>query len=136
MWNLRKLLSESARAKRDRRNTLNIMITILAWLVEFIGGLLIVIGSFIFGHKNSTLTLSLQTLTMLFYFTIYPCTYLINDAKLKRKIADSYWYIALVNRFSCCHSNRVKPNTIENDGELENRNIDNENPTARVPREL
>ena len=96
---LRKLLSESSKSLRHRRNLINIHITFLTWLVECIGFFFIVLGSAILGHNNSIATLSLQTLTLLFFFNIVPCTFLINKSDLKGTMADSKWYISFLNLF-------------------------------------
>ena len=96
MRKLKRLLSDSSKAIRHRRNILNILIQILAWLVELVGFLTIFLGSFIFGHKNSVVTQSLQTLTLLFYFVILPTTFLINGYDFKNAIAESRWYPTLV----------------------------------------
>ena len=109
MTNLRQLLSDSSKTQRKRRHTLNILITLLAWLVEFIGGFTIILGSFIFGHGNSVVTLTLQTLTMLFYFVILPCTFLINEDRWKNAILESNWYPRLIWMFDSRERNRVDP---------------------------
>ena len=92
MLKLKNLLSDTNRALRHQRNVLNLLITMLAWMVELFGGLTLVLGSFIFGHGNSIVTLSLQTLSLLFYFVILPCTFLINVDKWKEAILDNKWY--------------------------------------------
>ena len=102
MKKLKKLLSESSKARRHQRNILNIMIQIMAWLVEFVGCFTIFIGTFIFGHKNSIVTLSLQTLSMLFYSVILPSTLLINGYNFKNSIAESRWCQTLIKTCSLC----------------------------------
>ena len=96
---LRKLLSESSKSRRHRRNLINIHITILSWLVEFIAFFFVLLGSFILGHDNSIVTLSLQSLTILFYFNILPCIFLINDSDFKGLMAESRWYISFLSLF-------------------------------------
>ena len=92
MLKLKNLLSDTNRALRHQRNVLNLLITMLAWMVELFGGLTLVLGSFIFGHGNSIVTLSLQTLSLLFYFVILPCTFLINVDKWKEAILENKCY--------------------------------------------
>ena len=108
MAKLRQLLSDSSKIQRKRRHNLNILITLLAWLVEFIGGFTIILGSFIFGHGNSVVTLTLQTLTMLFYFVILPCTFLINEDRWKNAILESNWYPRLIWMFDF-HERNIYP---------------------------
>ena len=100
MFRLRKLMAESTKDRRNRCNVLNIQITILAWFVEVIGFLGIVIGSFILGHGDLLVTFSLQTFSMSIYFIILPYIFLINEqSNLKSTIADSNFYRKLTERF-------------------------------------
>ena len=102
MRKLKKLLTDSGKAKRNRRNILNILIQILSWLVEFVGCFTVFFGSFILGHENSFATQSLQTLTMLFYFVILPSVLLINGHSAKNLINESRWYQSLIKTFGLC----------------------------------
>ena len=100
MFRLRKLMAESTKDRRNRCNILNIQIAILAWLVEFIGFLGIVLGSVILGHGDLLVTFSLQTFSMSIYFIILPYIYLINEqSNLKSTIADSNFYLKFTERF-------------------------------------
>ena len=100
MFRLRKLMAESTKDRRNRCNILNIQIAILAWFVEFIGFLGIVIGSVILGHGDLLVTFSLQTFSMSIYFIILPYIYLINEqSNLKSTIADSNFYLKFTKRF-------------------------------------
>ena len=93
MFRLRKLLDDKTKARRNRCNILNIQIAILAWFVEFIGFLGIVIGSVILGHGNLVVTFSLQTFSMSLYFIILPYIFLVNEQSTQKcAIADSNWY--------------------------------------------
>jgi len=126
MLKFKKLLSDASRTYRHQRNVLNIMITMLAWLVEFIGGLTIFLGSFVFGHGNSVITLTLQTLTLVFYFDILPCTFLINDEEWKISMLDNYWYTQFIKVFDSCLSNRFKPFETPKNDLIEDNNPQNE----------
>ena len=121
MVKLRKLLSSTSRSRRHRKNILNIQITILAWLVEFIGFLLVFLGSFILKRKDSIVTLSMQTFTFFVYFVIVPSVFLVNDPYIKGVIVESRWYIKLLNLCS------LDPKIQENNGEEEVRNRVEEN---------
>ena len=92
MRKLKNLLSETNRAIRHQRNILNLLITMLAWLVELFGGLTLVLGAFVFGHGNHIVTLLLQTLSLLFYFVVLPSTFLFNVDEWKEAILESRWY--------------------------------------------
>ena len=94
MKNLKKLLSDPAKAKRGRRINLNIQITILSWLVEFFSFFIIFLGAFILGNKNSKVTLGMQTLTAFCYLIVVPSMYLLNTNKFKAVILESKIYSA------------------------------------------
>ena len=99
MVKLRKLLSATSRSRRNRKNILNIQMTILAWLVEFTGFLLVFLGSFIFRGKDSIVTGSMQTFTFFVYFVMVPSVFLVNDPYIKGIIIESSWYIKLLDMF-------------------------------------
>lgn len=101
MKRLKKMLPDSSKNRRSRRNVLSINITILGWLVELLGFLTVAIGSFILGHENSNVTLIMQVLTMLFYDILLPCTILVNSSEVKDKIAESQLYLTIFNKFGC-----------------------------------
>ena len=100
MFRLRKLMADSTKDRRNRCNTLNIQIAILAWFVEFIGFCGIVLGTVILGHGNMVVTFSLQSFSMSLYFIILPFIFLINEqSSLKSTIADSNFYRKFTERF-------------------------------------
>ena len=101
MKTLKKLLSDSSKNRRGRRNILCIQITFFGWLVEVIAFLTFAVGAYIFGHGNSIITLSLQTLTMTFYSIFLPCTILINGNDVKAYIVETNWYFFLLDFFGC-----------------------------------
>lgn len=101
MKTLKKLLSDSSKNRRGRRNVLCIQITFFGWLVEVIAFLTFAVGAYIFGHGNSIITLSLQTLTMTFYSIFLPCTILINGNDIKAYIVETNWYYVLLDFFGC-----------------------------------
>ena len=107
MLKLKNLLSDGSRALRHQRNVLNLLITMFAWLVELFGGLTLVLGSFIFGHGNSIVTLALQTLSLSFYFVILPCTLLINSDEWKEAILEYKWYpqfVRVLDSYTSCRA--------------------------------
>ena len=104
MKGLRNLLSESSKSRRRRRNLLNIQITMLAWLVEIFGFVVVFVGSFILGHNNNITTFLMQAITLLFYTVITPSMYLINGTEFKSIVVESNWYQAFLRRFSLISS--------------------------------
>ena len=126
MLKFKKTLSDTSRALRHRRNVLNVLITMFAWSVEFIGNWTIFLGSFILGHGNSVITLTLQTLTLVFSFNILPCTFLINEDGWKAAISENNWYTQFVRMFDSCLSNRFKPFGTPKNDLIEDNNPQNE----------
>ena len=125
MVKLRKLLLDSAKVKRHRRNILTIHITVLAWMLEFIGFFIIILGTFILGHENNIVNFSLQTLTTSIYFIGLPCVFLINNTNFKRQVADSNWY----NTFLMIFDLQYKHSSTDNNEEsiaLSNHVVDEE----------
>ena len=101
MRKLRKLLSDDSKNRRSRRNVLSIQITILGWLVELAAFLTLVLGSYILGNKNNTVTMTLQSITMLFYAIFLPCSLLINSSEVKERIAESNVYLNITTMMGC-----------------------------------
>ena len=97
MVRLRKLLSDSSKARRHRRNVVNPQITFLAWLTEVFGFLIIFLWTFILGHENNVVNFSMQLLSLIVYFNILPCIFLINDSNVKGQIIQSNWYNRFLN---------------------------------------
>ena len=100
MIKLRKLLSDSSKARRHRRNLLNLQITVLAWIIEFLGVSGFLVGSFIVGHTNTTATFILQTFSAIFNFILLPGVLSISNSDFKAALADSVWYQNWIERFS------------------------------------
>ena len=114
MEKLKKLLNDSRKARRNRRNTLNIQITFLGWSVEFLGFLMVFLGTVIIGHEDSMTTLYLQTITLIVYFIALPSTVLLNGSDMKDRIVDSIFYISFTSLFK---DNQVGVINEENDAE-------------------
>ena len=114
MIKLKKLLTNSSKARRHRRKILNVQITFLAWLVESIGFSVIFLGTFILGHENNIFNFFMQTLTLIIYFILLPLVLLLNDFDIKSTITDSPTYEKILNMFHCNYNNSI-------DGNAENR---------------
>ena len=105
---------------------INLHIAVLGWLVELSGFFFVFLGSFIYGHGNITVTLTLQTFTMFTMFNILPCVYLINDESLKIRIAESKYYFNFLKIFNM-EKNRIANAENENGEENVNEENDDEN---------
>ena len=105
---LKKTLSASSKSRRHQRNMLNIMVTVLAWLIELFGFLFVFIGTHILGHQNQVVNLLLQTLTNFFYFVLVPLFLLINDTDKKGRFAESQWYVDFLRKIHCQYTEQDK----------------------------
>ena len=65
------------------------------------GFFLIILGSFILGNGNAVVTLILQSFTLLIFFNILPCIYLINDSDFKANFAETEIYFKFLRFFKC-----------------------------------
>ena len=103
MEKLKNLLPDSTKNRRNRQITLNIQIPILSWLVELLGFLVSALDIFILGHENAMITMTLQTLSMIFYAILVPGTIVVNSLDFKDDIIESQWYLALLqySKFTC-----------------------------------
>ena len=110
---------------------INLHIAVLGWLVELSGFLFIILGSFILGHGNVTITLTLQTFTMFMMFNILPCVYLTNDEDLKIRIAESRYYFNFLKFFNM-EKNRIANSKNEIEDEDGNEENDDENPRNQL----
>ena len=125
MKRLRKQLDESTKDRRHRRVLLNIQITTLTWLIEFLGFFCTVLGGFILGHENDTVTFILQSLSLIFFFIIQPCAIWINDSSLKGAILESEWYSSFLGYFKCqARPQEEQKEDLENDDRDEAINND------------
>ena len=97
MVKLRKLLTDRIKIRRRRRILLNIHITIIAWLLEFLGGLGVVFMFFL-PPENGT-TRGLMYISGVMYGIVVPSVYLMNNSKVKSVILDNQIYLAFINQF-------------------------------------
>ena len=68
-------------------------------MVEWFGFFIVLLGSFILGHGNASVTLLLQTLSIFTFCNVLPCVYLINDSNLKANMAESKYYLMIIRIF-------------------------------------
>ena len=69
------------------------------WLTEFVGSILLIFGSTIFGHGQVGTGTS-QIFVMVFYFVVIPFLYLVNDSDVKYTIAEDSWFRAIRGIFN------------------------------------
>ena len=87
---LNKLLSESSKTRRRRAYQVNIRVTIIVWLVEFLGSFAGVFIPSLFGHGQLAMAID-QVFIVLLYFILQPFSYMINSHDTKAAIVDGNW---------------------------------------------
>ena len=85
--NINELLSEEAKIKRNRRKTINIQITFISWLVEFVAGIIGLL-QVLLRHVSS----SILSLSVFLNFIIIPGIYLLNTEMCKPLIITQGWW--------------------------------------------
>jgi len=108
------ILSEKVRTRRQRRKTINIQMTIISWLIEFIAG----IGNLAiyFLYDENAIVALFAMFTIFINFVVIPGTYILNTEACKRFIIEQGWIMSLGRM---CNSTRVSP--LQN----EDQNLDN-----------
>ena len=97
MISLKKLLDTSSKIRRNRRRLLVLQIQIIAWLVEFIAGIVGLI--LIMGPITKLPASVIGVFTSIVYFVLVPSVFLINNEDLKSKIIDNEIYLTITNKF-------------------------------------
>ena len=93
------MLSERAKARRRKLTEVNIKVAFIAWLIEFVGSILLPFVPKIFGH-GLVGTGAGDIIILLFYFVLLPFSYLINDSDIKSAIVDENWFHAIIGIFN------------------------------------
>ena len=100
MVKLRKILSDSSKLARHRRHLLNIQITFISWIIETFAFFVGLITFLITNHENIIQRFILTHLSISVYVIILPCVTLMNDSDIKEEVANSTWYIMLLDIFN------------------------------------
>ena len=77
----------------------NIKVTFIAWVIEFVGSILLAFVPKVFGH-GLVGTGAGEIFILLFYFVLLPFSYLINDSDIKSAIVDENWFYAIIGIFN------------------------------------
>ena len=102
--NAEALLSEDARNRRHRTQAINLQMVVIAWSLEFISGLLVMVFWFFVDDKNDQLALIL--IDILLRFVIIPGSYLLNTEVSKALVVAEGWWKSIRVSFS---SNKIQP---------------------------
>ena len=119
MITLKNILSSTSKSRRHRRTILNIAITMFAWIVEFLGFFVVLLGTHVLGHENNVVNLTLQTLTNLIYFIIIPSVLFINESYYKDLVVESPLYTQMLRQLNLQYIDKNDEDEVEN-GEQRN----------------
>ena len=93
------MLSENTKIKRRKLTEVNIKVTFILWLIEFVGSTLLLLVPTIFGHGQAG-TATGMLFVALFYFVLLPFFYLVNNSDVKSTIAEESWVRAIRGIFN------------------------------------
>ena len=93
------MLSEKSKARRRKLSDVNIKVTFIAWLMEFLALFVAASIPTMFGHGQVAHAVW-QILTHWFYFVLLPFCYLINSSDTKNAIVDDNWFHAIRGIFN------------------------------------
>ena len=93
-------LSEESKTKRRRRNKIGIQITFISWILEFLGGTIVLLRYLLFQTHNGGEWLDRLFALFDFFFCIVlvPLSYLLNDEAVKVAIEVKGWSKVLNQR--------------------------------------
>ena len=106
MVNLRNLLADDSKLRRNRRVLLNVHVSFIVWMLEFMLGFLVVLNFFVMPLNSSR---GVDIVSLIFYTIVVPGAYLINDSDLKSQIVDSKFYILFANTVAHGYANQIIP---------------------------
>ena len=122
MFTLRKLLTKNSKIYRNRRLLLNLQLSFIAWIAEFIGGL---IGALIlllpFANVSSRLK---QIFTDLVYFVILPMIYMANGEDTKSSLLENNLYLKFSDFVFNQWINKIVPGDAGDKDEKNEQNCD------------
>ena len=93
------MLSERTKVRRRKLIDVNIMVTFILWLIEFVGSILMIFVPKIFDHGQVGTTAG-NIFVVLFYFVLLPFFYLVNSSDVKLTIAEESWFRAIRGIFN------------------------------------
>ena len=93
------MLSEKAKARRRKLSDVNIKVSFIAWLIEFLAlfvgaAIPLIVGQ---GHVAHP---ALQIISHFLYFVLLPFCYLVNSSDIKNAIVDESWFQAIRGIFN------------------------------------
>ena len=98
------LLNDNAKQRRKHTKTVNIQMSVMTWLIEFITGCLLIILFTL--DDNITIIVIIALLDGIMTFVAIPGAYILNTEIMKSKIIQNGWFRSLR---PLRHSGRIHP---------------------------
>ena len=105
---LRGLLSEDSRRKRMRRNTISLQTTILAWIIEFITGFVMLINILFAIDEEYLFARIIVPLDITLCNVVIPASYILKTDDVKKVIVDRGWW-RFLRKLLCFRNTRITP---------------------------
>ena len=118
-------LSEESLRKRNRRNTVNIKISFIAWSLEFSAGIILILHWYLTTNKH--LIYAMILIDVILRFILIPGTYLLNTDVIKALVISNGWFSSFRGTVQ---ANRIFPT--END-DIEMQHQVSSTPCALLP---
>ena len=87
------LLNDNAKQRRKHTKTVNIQMSVMTWLIEFITGCLLIILFTL--DDNITIIVIIALLDGIMTFVAIPGAYILNTEIMKSKIIQNGWFRSL-----------------------------------------
>ena len=117
------LLSEESKIKRNRKTTIGIQTTTISWILEFLGGSIVMLSYCLVKNRDECTDLITLVLVISLNYILIPASYLMIPAKYKQSIFENGWYKSLTT--SLPNSNKIFPSRAK-DLEQPNMSIERE----------
>ena len=98
------LLNDNAKRSRKHTQTVNIQMSVMTWLMEFITGCLLMINFTM--SDNITIIIIISLFDVIMTFVVIPGAYILNTEVMKSKIIQNGWFRSLRTLPS---SGRIQP---------------------------
>ena len=117
------LLSEESKTKRNRKTMIGIQTTTISWILEFLGGSIVLLSYYLVKDRDECTDLITLLFMVSLNFILIPASYLMIPAKYKQHILEKGWYKSLTTFLH--NSNKIIPS----------RSIDLEHQNVSIDRE-
>ena len=84
-------MSEESKIKRNRRTAIGIQTTTISWVLEFLGGAIVLLSYFLIEDRDELTDLITLLLVVCLNFILIPASYLMIPGKVKQHILEKGW---------------------------------------------